>query len=290
MKISAYNIETDNLEKTYLTSSIASGVTSITVKNNQKFADNDRIMIGEMGRERTEIVDVDGAVTLGTALTVSTTKYAHDASDPVYILQYDQVKFYRSTTGSSGSYSNVSTSAMDVDNANKLTIYDDTTGLSSYYYKVSYYHSVAETESALSDPIPGSGYPRGSAGFLIESVLKEVGDPDQVNMDIPMAIGFLNDVHDNLIGQSRKPYRFMRSSTTATLTADTAYVALSSASSILGIDYIEYNHVDGVSNTTYEPEILSMREYRQFAYDNTALASDDLTHIAIDEVNNRLYF
>src|SRR3990167_7216853 len=108
MVITSFNPATENLEKTFLDLSVSAGATSLTVKNNQGFSDADRILLGEMGAEKSEIVSTTGT-TGDTGLTVSATKFSHEADTPVYILQFDQTKFYRSTTGSDGTYSVLST-------------------------------------------------------------------------------------------------------------------------------------------------------------------------------------
>jgi hypothetical protein len=176
MLIPVYNPETTDYEKSYLANNYSIGVTSIEVKNNDRFSANDRIMLGEEGQEKTEIVTVSAVNTNGTTLTVGTTVFSHSADDPVTVLQFDQVKIYRSTTGSTGTYSSIATVALDVDNDSLQTVYDDTSGLATYYYKVSFYHSLDALESALSDPIPGSGWLRDQVGHIVDEILQEVSD------------------------------------------------------------------------------------------------------------------
>src|SRR3990167_4585225 len=158
MLIPVYNPETDDLEKSYLTDDYSVGAISINAKNNDRFAINDRIMIGEQGQEKTEVVTVSGVNANGNGLTIGATVFSHSADDPIYKLRFDQVKFYRSTDGTN--YSVVSTQNLDVDNSDLQTKYDDASGLSSYYYKFSFYHSISLVESAFSDPIGGTGWRR----------------------------------------------------------------------------------------------------------------------------------
>ena len=58
MVITAFNPETDNLERSFLVNPYSAGVTTIQVKNNDRFAVNDRVLIGEMGTEKAEVVTV----------------------------------------------------------------------------------------------------------------------------------------------------------------------------------------------------------------------------------------
>jgi len=286
MILRAYNPSTDNLEKSYLTQDYAAGVTAIKVRNNDSFAQDDRIMIGEMGRERTEIVTIGAAVTAGEDLTVGATLFPHSADDPVYVLKYDQVKFYRSTTTIDGSYGALATVALDVDNADDETHYDDTTGLSSYYYKVSYYHSIAGTESSLSDPMPGSGYTRDQLGSIANEFLTEVADLQQKYMTIPEIISLCNEVNDDLTSQSRKPYRFQHTSSTLSIAATTETVDL--PADLLKFDYVRYNYNFTGTNRKDRIRVISMAQMDYLRYDQNALTDNDTLFIAIDDTTNKL--
>lgn len=72
---------------------------------------------------------------------------------------FDVQKVYRSTTGKTGPYTeltNVLTRVALV--AGQVDYYhDDTAGLATYWYRISYFHSVTLLESELSDPISGAG-------------------------------------------------------------------------------------------------------------------------------------
>ena len=58
------NPEVENLEKSYLMNPYAIGVTILQLKNADRFALNDRIMVGEMGQEKTEVITVTAALPL----------------------------------------------------------------------------------------------------------------------------------------------------------------------------------------------------------------------------------
>lgn len=285
MKLRSKNILTTGLEKSSLTSAYAAGVTSIAVNNNDRFINNQKIMIGEMGHERTEIVTIGASVTPGTALTVSATVFAHDADTPVYVLKYDKVKFYRSTTGIAGTYTQLGADVvMDVDNVNLETIYDDTTGLSSYFYKVSFYGTYDSTETDLSDPIAGTGYDRGTVGFLLNEFFNEVSDTTQMNMTVDEAIGLLNEVNDDVISQSRRPYRFLKTSDLLDVVASTATVSL--PTNLSKFDRLQYTNATDERTDTYRR--ISIQEMEMINSDNTLDADDDLIYFSIDESTNKL--
>lgn len=290
MIITAFNPSTDNLEKSYLTRNYAAGVTSIVVRNSNSFAVNSRIMIGEMGNENTEVVTVSVVNADKKTLTVGATSFPHTSSDPVYVLRYDQVKFYRSTTTIDGSYSSLATVSLDVDNANLKTPYDDLTGLSSYYYKISYYGSISGIESEMSDPIPGEGYGKKQVGTLINEFFNEIGDFQQEYITIPQVLSILNECNEDIIGQSRKPYRFLRKKYLLDITADNDRIDL--PEELIKFDRVKYNRVDGVvTDVTGNIPMISIQDMEYRNYDTTVVPVSlgvGIQFAAIDETDNVL--
>lgn len=295
MIVSAYNPSTDGLEKSYLSKNYAVGNTVFVVRNSNRISANDRIMIGEMGNENTEILTVLSVNADGiTVTTGSGSLYPHTASDPVYVLRYDQVKFYRSTGGVGGTYNIATTVGMDVDNESLQTLYNDATGLSSYYYKVSYYHSLASVESSMSDPIPGSGYSRKQVGTLLAEFLQEIGDMQQEYITVPQLIGLLNECNEDIIGQSRRPYRFLRKKVAASITANVPTLDLATlAPDLIRFDRMRYTRLD-VSGQTVKGNIpmISSEEMEYKQYSNNALIpaalNQGIFEAAIDETDNTI--
>ena len=276
MVIPVYNIETDGLEKSYLANPYSAGATSIEVKNNNRFAANDRIMLGEMGHEATEVVTVSSVSANGTSIVIGTTIFDHNADDPVTVLPFDQVKFYRSTDGGTN-YSVLSTQNLDVDNADLQTRYDDTTGLATYYYKFTFYHSISTVESAFSDVIGGAGWRREQAGRIVDEILQEVSDANEVHMTRTELLGYFNDVNDDLQINVSKPYSFLHSRTTLTRTANTNYVDFPEDSNgkqtMWKFDRMDYNYTDTTTDPdtdyTHTIPVIPMEEFRNRYSDNT---------------------
>jgi hypothetical protein len=73
------------------------------------------------------------------------------------LTQFDTQKVYRSTTGSSGTYSEITIPSTRVDLISDTTEYyfDDVGGDASYYYKVTFFNSSTSNESTASNPISG---------------------------------------------------------------------------------------------------------------------------------------
>lgn len=280
MLIQAFNPDISQYEKTTLSSPVAVGATSLPVKNSNLFANADRIMVGDMGYERTEILSVTSGPTVSAIPTGATTQ-PHNTDDNIYRMRFDQVRFYRSTTGAGGSYSLLTTLAMDVDNADKSTYYDDAAGLSTYYYKTSYYHSITGLESQQSDPIPGAGFSRNTAGDVIHQVRAEISDQEENLIGRDEILTWFNEVNDDLITKSRRPYDFLLKTSTADATAgqDIPYPA-----DMWKFDRLDYTYSVGGVSQTYAVRTKIPEAMRQLRYNNNAIPNDYLQFIDLDEV------
>jgi hypothetical protein len=301
MIIQAFNPSTDELEQSFLSSPVASGVSTLTVKNNQGFAGSQRILVGEMGTETAEIITVSGVSGSDTISLSSSTSFGHGVDTPVYILQFDQVKFYRATS-LSGSYSAVATVTIDVDNDEKKTYYDDTTGLSSYYYKVSLYHSVSGVESTLSDPVKGSGYTAKQVGKLIDDVFIEFGERvENSTLTRGEIIAWMNEVHDDIHTYFKRPPEFLHTREAFTRTANRNYLDFPIDSNgdqkMWKFDRMDYNFTDTTTDPdtdeTYTLRVISAEEFRNLYSDNTISSTtvDDKAQVmALDTALNRFRY
>lgn len=288
MKIVAYNPETKDLEKSYLGKSYASGVTSLLLKNTDRFADGQKILIGEMGRERSEIVEISGAPTATTIGLVAGTQFPHDADDPVYVLDYDQVRIYRSTTGQAGAYSLLDTVDMDVDNADNGTFYDDANALTTYWYELAYYDSVNDTESEHTAPIGATGYTRKQLGHLIPKVAKDVKDPDFIEVDIDQWISWANDISDDLITQAKRPYRFLKKSETIDVSADDYSFGM--PADFWKINFIQVHEFGAASERIWRPRQFASVTSAQYQLNLYTLGADYVDGLAVDDEAEEVLF
>jgi hypothetical protein len=70
--------------RTSVVSQFDSTDTALSVRDNDNFEDNDWFTFGEVGDSKSEECDVNGAVTRGTAITVTnSTKFDHEIDTPV---------------------------------------------------------------------------------------------------------------------------------------------------------------------------------------------------------------
>lgn len=293
MLITVDNFLTDDLEKSYLSDAYSIGVTSIKVKNSDRFGANDRILIGEMGQERSEIVTVDAVSSDKKSLTISQTAFSHSQDDPVFVLRFDQVRFYKSVdNGSTYSILTGAGQPLDVDNADLQTKYNDLAG-GAAIYKITFYHSLKDIESDYSDEIYGEGWRRNQVGSIIDEVLQEVSDPNEQNVTRAELMGFMNDVNDDLLSTNRRPYSFLRTSVPLDRTAATNFIDLPvdeyGDQIVWKFDRLDYTHGD----ITETIKMFNEDEFRNMYpnnVNNTTTQRDSMPDATIDTSSNRILF
>lgn len=302
MLIPVFNPETDDLERSFLANNYSAGTTALSVKNSDRFAANDRIMIGEMGQEKTEVVTVSSVNADGTDLITAPTVFAHSSDDPVYKLRFDQIKFYKSSTGIAGPYNVISVQNLDVDNEDLETKYDDTVGLTTDYYKFVFSHSISGLLSAFSDIIGGSGWRRKQVGNIIDEVLREVGDPNEVNITRTELLGFFNDVNDDLTMDKSRPPEFLKTRTLYDRTAAQNYLAYpvdTNGDQVMWKFYgMDYHFTDPTTNpATDETKTITVMDLEDFRNRYTSNTNDSTTQrdsrpdrMALDNFANRFLF
>jgi len=280
MVISTFNPDTSDLEKTFLAQSYNSGVTSITVSNNQLISNNNRIQLGEAGMSTTEIVTAGTPAADGITVPVGATLFSHNADDPVYILQFDQVQFYRSTTGVSGVYTLVATVNLDVTNEGLETSYNDLTSQAGYYYQTAMYNSVTTVTSAYSDPLPAvTGWARNQVGYLVDQIYTEITDLTEDLLSRDEMIGYFNEVNDDLMMGVVRPYNFLRTRIVLPRVAGANSIAY--PSNFWKFDHMDYNFVNNttspVTNNTYTVEVVDLTYFRNrhITNENDVTTQDD---------------
>lgn len=184
MLIRARNLLDQQANYTFLSNGEAASGTVLRVKNINSFAASWAVQIGKTGEETTEILKLGTAAPSGTALnTVGTLKYSHPADTPIYAIKYDQFIFKVSTSGTSGTASAISNGTINITADSDYTIFDHTTGLSTYAYKVSYYNSVLADESTDSDWITPTGFSFYSLAKMRQRIKSKLFDSNYITDD-----------------------------------------------------------------------------------------------------------
>ena len=166
-----------NYEKTYLTAAVAVADTTLTVRavDTNSMTDNDYLIVGEIGSENTEILQINGAVSDGTSLTVDNNgsggaRFVHSIDEPVYRIAYNRVEFSRATT-EAGTKSVLTTAEIQPDDL--YTRYEDTTNTTGFGF-IRFNNQTASTFSSYSDGIPYTGYTARSLGRMMRMVRRHL--------------------------------------------------------------------------------------------------------------------
>ena len=157
MQIISAQLENSLLcEISYLATDATANAGTFTVDNVNGLAANDYIVVEKVGTETAEIVKI--ASILGQVITLSAnTTFAHTERTQIQKILYNQRKFYRATS-KTGTYSLLAggTKTIEVDRPDG-TFFEDSEGLSTSYYKATYYNSTTLQETSLDDCVAAGG-------------------------------------------------------------------------------------------------------------------------------------
>lgn len=163
------------LATTYYSTDLPSGSGTIPVRNISGFSANWAIQLNNTGQDKAEIVLINSSTPSGTSLVITgTTKFDHPTDTPVFGIKYDQVVFKRSTVGTAGTATAITDGTVNITPDNAFTQFDDTTGASSYAYKVCYRNSVTADISSDSDWLTSGGFSFYSKAKMKERVISKL--------------------------------------------------------------------------------------------------------------------
>lgn len=165
------------LEKTALTADANSGQAVLSVENNQNFSADKHVVVGRIGSETLEKVQVLSVAGTTTITATANLARTHQKFDTVTRILGNKIRVYRAdnadgTAPADGSFTLLTT--IDIDFDDQQTKYTDPDGSSDYWYKVTFYDSVGTTETAIGDStaVRGGGYGNYAS---VESIRKEAG-------------------------------------------------------------------------------------------------------------------
>lgn len=171
-----------NQPNTTLTATVSATDTTLTVANNGGFANNDYLLIGKLGEEKSEIKKIGAAVTAGTSITVAALLFNHDQDTPVTKIDYNQVRFYYGTTAVAGSATALA-AAQDVEPSEVFNYYEDASHTTGYGF-CRFYNSTTTGFSIHSDAIPYTGYTVKMLRSMRNKVRRLINEVDELNSAI----------------------------------------------------------------------------------------------------------
>jgi len=183
---------------TYVSSNVASGVTTVPVDNAGDFtAGSILLLMSSIGAENSEIVASSSHT--GQALTTAETALPHNRGETASEIKYDQIAVHKSTT-IDGTYSEFSKKTFFT--TQQSTIFYDNTGAKSDYYKVRWENSANSETSDFSSPISVTAYPENSVAKVVYPVLTAMGvSGNDTKITVPFCLSAIDDARKFTAGK-----------------------------------------------------------------------------------------
>lgn len=278
-RIRIVNPDLSGSERTILDADYSSG-TSLTVKSNYGFQDNDIVVIEQPSTEKAESTAV-ASTTSNTTITVdSAYKFSHQKGSVLYRSEYDQVEIsYR--TSSTGSWTLLDTIGIKWDDRETIKVHQGAT--SSYQYRFRFYNSASTNFSEYSPTIGGAGYSYNQIGQLVGDVRAIIIDPDRKIVSDQQIIKFLEE-GKKIVQAKRNDWWFWYKIDEGTITtvADQRNYNLDDIST--GIEYVKdvrFRNTDGDDDVLYqlkfEPDII----FDQYVTDQDEDSNDEVRRYTI---------
>jgi len=135
---------------------VAGSSKTIVLNDNSDFADDDYVLVGNIGDPKSEISQINATVVAGTDIQVDALTFPHNRGVKIWKIPYNQVKLYHATTLTGDK--TIIGSAHDLDPDNEFTDITETTKTAGYYF-FQLYNSATEAASGYSPAIPYAGVP-----------------------------------------------------------------------------------------------------------------------------------
>lgn len=177
---------TTNRPRTYITKAVSSGATTISVRgiSLSEWTENDYVIVGEIGAQNAELAQVTADATDANEISIQRAgggglKFNHSIDEPVYRIDYNQIKVYRSET-ESGTKTLLAT--VDITPNAFETRYDDLINRDGFGF-ATLYNSQRDAESDFSDAIPYEGLSERSLAKMTEEVRSHLNEKDDDFID-----------------------------------------------------------------------------------------------------------
>lgn len=179
-------------EETFLTSSYTSG-TSLTVENNEGWANNDIAIIGQPGNEKTESTPVTGTSSSDTITLQTAYNFDHSENTPLFKTGFNYVSLERKPSG--GSFAEIAEGIhlIEWDERDGFTKITVAAGVDSDTFRWRFYNNRTGGYSGYSAELPGTGLTAYHAGFIIASIRRDAKIPANLAITDKDIMEWLND-------------------------------------------------------------------------------------------------
>jgi hypothetical protein len=155
---------------------------------------NNFVLLGEFGSETSEIVTVSSVNKSTHTLTLSAaTKFSHSQDTKAYVLGYDKVKFFHTTTATFNTTTPIS-GYLDISADSLYTTGSDaanSTGFGWFYF----YNSITAKDSATSNAVPYSSFGENSVKSILEIFYSLLNDKERKLITDTDSLHWLNEAY-----------------------------------------------------------------------------------------------
>lgn len=193
-----------NSKYTYLTTNYVLGVNTMTVLNatDSDFAVNAFVLLGNIGTEEAEIMQISTVnATTGVITFTGNTIFAHAESTRVSVLPYNKVRFFWSASNvfSFGTATPL-TSYLPIQVSDWFTNYGDGSNSTGFGFYV-FYNSQTLIASQPSNPIPYTGYDRGTVEDLLNDFFSLLNNKELKLVTRRDALSWLNEGYTQVVNK-----------------------------------------------------------------------------------------
>jgi len=184
MIIQSRNLLHQTAPKAFLSYPEVSGTNVLRWSNPNGFSASWAVQIGETGEEQTEVMLLGASTPSGTAGTLTAnTLYEHPSNTPIYGIKFNKVVFERATAGTTGTATPMTSGTIDYMADSQYTIFDDTSGSSTYGYRTYFRSSVLAVNSTESDWITSAGFTFYALASLRQRIKDKLWNPGFIKND-----------------------------------------------------------------------------------------------------------
>lgn len=159
-------------EVSYLTDKVFAGALSVIVDNVNNFSTNDYVLLGQLGSENAELMQVSSVNSSTNTITfTAAVAYDHPQDSTLVDIGYNQIIFYHSNTTTSTLSQLAAAQTIQPDDT--YDYYDDNTNTTGYGW-FRFYNSTTSLSSDLSNPVPYGAWDENSVKSMIESFYTQI--------------------------------------------------------------------------------------------------------------------
>lgn len=168
---------TDAIQFSYLVEPAVVGDAQIFLQDYTGFADNQILIIEDLGAETAEIVTVNGTPTVnGGAVLDAVLVRSHPEGARVYILDYDQIELSHSVTATGSKVVlTLNSGIVSIQPDTKTQVYNESEFSTGYYFS-RYKNSITGLFSGYSDALIFGGWDKNTVGYMIGRALRDVAE------------------------------------------------------------------------------------------------------------------